>query len=388
MAKVSGRQRLIVLTNAVQLQRLPTKGCTFSRTWVRQEVFGANSMEILSPRFQRALSMQELQRLVSIWKDIPADDEVACFKLMADSYRHCGTDDPEYIFPAQRLRYTTHWLQNLHHGSRFEVTDDRDRIYGIFGMITSPATRFYVETRADIMPDRFPIDYEKSVSAVYGDIIRYLINTDRNLDCLLVFEDRRQRTADISSWAIDWRTALDRSFLALPPSRTADERAYGLAREQNHKDRRFVRLEGMLLFEVLSLSAYNQVVFQASSRSQDPSTPQGVSGGGNINEFDDTIRKISASYMHCYFPDDESEYRETAYVPRTTRIDDCIVLLQGGRCPFVLRWLQKKHWQLIGPAIIRNVLWPAETSRFRWALSKDRSRINWDPGRLRTFYIY
>jgi hypothetical protein len=178
-------------------------------------------MDILSPKFQGVIAIRQLQELARIWRGAltcgGTVEDFACLELMANSYRHCGSDAPEYEFPLLRLCYTIHWLRNLRDGSLFHVTDDRDRICGIFGMLTSPATRLYVETRADIKPQRFPIDYEKPVAAVYADIVRFLINTDRNLDCLLVFEDRSFRASDLPSWTIDWRKVMDRSFLAITP---------------------------------------------------------------------------------------------------------------------------------------------------------------------------
>jgi hypothetical protein len=144
----------------------------------------------------------------------------------------------------------------------------------------------------------------------------------------------------------------------------------------------------MILFKIQSLSTFDPVIFNGPRPLKSALNEQPLSIGGRFSDLDDTISSLSESYMYCQFHDSSHEPRKAALVPRTTRIDDYLVVLRGGRFPFVLRRLRKPGWELVGPAQIRDHGWPAESSNYRWTLSKDRSSIDWHPKRLRLFIIY
>ena len=94
----------------------------------------------------------------------------------------------------------------LRSGANFQVSDERDRIYGALGPLTSPSIRFYVRLPASLETlSTFPIDYWKSVSEVYQDLIKFLINTTKTLQVLDVFANRRHlKTRQLPSWVTDW----------------------------------------------------------------------------------------------------------------------------------------------------------------------------------------
>lgn len=45
-----------------------------------------------------------------------------------------------------------------------------------------------------------------------------------------------------------------------------------------------------------------------------------------------------------------------ASVPYTTKVGDCIVILTGGRLPFVLRHVGSSHYRLIGPCYVHGIM--------------------------------
>ena len=148
---------------------------------------------------------------------------------MCRHFQHNGTDRHEYRPPAGRRRYSIHWLRTLQDGASFHVTDPRDRVYGTLGIISSTTTRLHVEDRPDIKTQNFPINYDKTVDEVYQDVVWFLIATDRNLDCLTVFEDRRDLLSDLPSWATDWRRDVTRSFNGVDADSSGDRTKFGLA---------------------------------------------------------------------------------------------------------------------------------------------------------------
>jgi hypothetical protein len=103
----------------------------------------------LSPELRRASSNSEMISTTEIddmrlplflYKTTWA--VTASTSVLEDSYQHAGTDSHDYQPSTERLRYSAHWLRVLNEGADFEVTDPRDKVYGVLGIITSPTTKF------------------------------------------------------------------------------------------------------------------------------------------------------------------------------------------------------------------------------------------------------
>jgi hypothetical protein len=354
----------------------------WSRTWVRQEVFAAKKLILLGTR--NTATGLDLTTFVSTLRQVahcrsehlpsgrysiapPAIyDEVIPpnFHSMVADYQHAGTDDYSYEPPATKRRYTFHWLRHLRSGTSFRVTDERDRVYGIFGMVSSPSTRPYVEQRPDINPANLPINYAKTVSNVYQDLTKYLINTDRNLDCLLVFEDRRVRAVpdDLPSWVTDWRLDQPRSLLFIAPERAQDEHDLGVPLTQDLKDVGRLTLEGRILCEIQCLSSYDQVSFSATRPVKLPAqfcwsgSPESIFG--TATDLDNRDESIESSYMECMIRLTNGQpITARAHVPKTTRIGDVLTFLRGARYPFVLRYQSEGTYSLVGPALFGPEIW-------------------------------
>lgn len=85
--------------------------------------------------------------------------------------------------------------------------------------------------------------------------MRFLIDTDRNLDCLTVFEDRRDLPSDLPSWATDWRRNVARSFIGVDADATEDRAKYGLAVKQVDLHPGQLSVEGIRYFLIRSMTA-------------------------------------------------------------------------------------------------------------------------------------
>jgi hypothetical protein len=107
-------------------------------------------------------------------------------------------------------------LSILQTAAHFHVLDPRDRVCGALGMIFHP----HFKTRIDkSQPTRkfpakleasYPIEYGKSVSQVYQDVIMTIVHDSGTLDVLFVAQDRKDWTPDLPTWALDWRRAIPR----------------------------------------------------------------------------------------------------------------------------------------------------------------------------------
>jgi hypothetical protein len=208
------------------------------------QLFSAFEQWLLSNSLQAELASRPDRRQMSE-TERPRLFVPASVSVLANSYQHAGTDRHDYKPPKQRLRYSAHWLRVLNEGINFEETDPRDKVYGVLGIITSPTTKSYVESRPDIRHAEFPISYTKSVSEVYQDVVKYLINLDRNLDVLQIFESRRNRAKDLPSWVTDWRQCNKRSIVHCAPDDKPERERIGNAPAQDLNDYGYLSLEGV-----------------------------------------------------------------------------------------------------------------------------------------------
>ena len=51
----------------------------------------------------------------------------------------------------------------------------------------------------------FPVDYAKSATEIFEDVVMLCLKLELNLDILTKFEVQAHADADVPSWAIDWR---------------------------------------------------------------------------------------------------------------------------------------------------------------------------------------
>ena len=332
----------------------------FQRTWVRQEVFaaeilmiqcGAWTMDFRSfmSGIRSRHSVLECELSVDSFflePKIPRLPKLAhTIEILENVFQHSGTDRGDFVPPSARVRLSSHWLRILNEGTLFEVRDPRDRIYAALGIIQSRATRFNIEHVPDVETATFPIDYAKPVSAVYQDVVKHLINTNRNLDILQVFEDRRSRADDLPSWVLDWRQNIQRSFLQRSPNREYEKGKLSVPPMQDLNDVGRLTVRGVQLGPVDVLDAREQFELQ---------TPSVPSTSSMDSSYEDVLRS------GCYIlgklrvppPPRTRATLDKIYVPRAAMIDDIVVALAGARCLFLLRPLPSGYFGFVGPVCV------------------------------------
>lgn len=343
----------------------------FRRTWVRQEVFGASALAVYCGGHR--ISLDEIitatEQLVNFEQQLRAermrqDDMILppnlplisaserlsllvppSFSTLVNSYQHAGIDRHDYEPPRQRLRYSAHWLRVLNEGADFETTDPCDKVYGVLGIITSPTTKWYVESRPDIRLAEFPISYAKPVSEVYQDVVKHLINLNRNLDVLQVFEDRRNRATDLPSWVTDWRQSTTRSIMQCAPDLPNERKRIGFAPIQDLNDLGRLKLEGVTiggpLIEVSARGPRDRDIHHPPLACMDPNYSA-------IVESDCFVWGTFSAPAGLSIP---SRANEPLLVPRAAKLDDIRVALVGSSCFFLLRPLKQGKYKFLGPVI-------------------------------------
>ena len=352
----------------------------FRRTWVRQEVFGTSNLKLycggqtislrdflvatrLFSAFEQWLLSTPLQAELASRLDRHQVNETerprllvpASVSVLANSYQHAGTDCHDYEQPRQRLRYSAHWLRVLNEGVNFQETDPRDKVYGVLGIITSPTTKPYVESRPDIESAEFPISYTKSVSEVYQDVVKYLINLDRNLDVLQIFESRRNRAKDLSSWVTDWRQCNRRSIVHCAPDDKPERERIGEAPIQDLNDYGKLTLEGVQVCTPLD------AITARSKRDQKAEiSPDLKCMDTNYVEMIESncfvlgkCAKLGDSWPRrpSVLKTSTEHERLELLVPREARLDDIVVALLGGSCLFLLRPRALDEYKFLGPVV-------------------------------------
>jgi hypothetical protein len=340
----------------------------FRRTWVRQEVFGTSNLKLYCGG--HTISLRDFlaaTRLISAFEqwlldrrqvhetERPKLPVPASVSVLENSYQHAGTDCHDYKPPGQYLRYSAHWLRVLNEGVYFEETDPRDKVYGVLGIITSPTTKSYVERRPDIQRAKFPISYTKSVSDVYQDVVKYLINLDRNLDVLQIFESRRNRAKDLPSWVTDWRRCNKRSIVHCAPDDKPERERIGEPPIQDLNDYGKLTLEGLQVGTPLEVIAARSKRDQKAEISPDPNCMDTdyVEMIGSDCFVSGKCTKLADSWPRrpsVLKPLTENERLELL-VPREARLDDIVVALLGGSCLFLLRPRAQDEYKFLGPVV-------------------------------------
>ena len=340
----------------------------FARTWIRQEVFAAKAILFYFDCFKIAVDLRNPDiwtELHSQLRDIIRQDHIVSrpvplgplgipnqFRIMCNHFHHNGTDEHNYTAPQTKLRHSLYWLRTLQQGTNFAVADPRDRIYALLGVLLSPTTRLYVETpspeeQGQRQESAFPVDYNKSVAEVYGDVVKYLINMNRNLDCLCVLQDRRNQASDMPSWVLDWRDDRPRYFIETKPESIELKDFIGHPPKQDLNETSVLRISGFTACSIQRLTV---------DSSLDP--PRRVHTQ-NIYLYEQDIARFDADVLQQSYVDGMCDKETcglefTFRVLRNSMLDDEIVFAQGARRPLVLRYISKGRYLFIGPALCRG----------------------------------
>ncbi|KAK5681743.1 hypothetical protein LTS10_006276 [Elasticomyces elasticus] len=178
----------------------------FRRVWVKQEVWAAENLIVMCA--DTMVSWEDLTQ-ASHWIEelVPSQPSLASYQENVQPFVRPSI--------AERLRLTLRELPDPGGHSDADIitaltrtaysncSDPRDHVYGILGM-----------TATNLTSSRTPhlsVNYHKSVSEVFQDVVRYVMARDQNLDILLLSGTYgRIAGQDLPSWCPDFSTTRQR----------------------------------------------------------------------------------------------------------------------------------------------------------------------------------
>ncbi|KAL8666616.1 MAG: hypothetical protein Q9168_007450 [Polycauliona sp. 1 TL-2023] len=223
----------------------------FTRTWVRQEVFMANSLEVqigfvsLAWKVFVAQATALLKQGKSIFRPttIPRNDSSskhdsdeedphdywsltqvpASLELL---YQGDAEDKARIVLgPIHDSQYHVRDLAVALRGSNhFEASDSRDFVYGVASMTTAKFNHPYSSSHSRWSQEAsIKIDYQLSLKSVYEDTTLYLMQTARCLEPMFFAHSTRRQSSpegELASWCPNWsllptRTVLDVVWTAM-----------------------------------------------------------------------------------------------------------------------------------------------------------------------------
>ncbi|KAL8757904.1 MAG: hypothetical protein Q9199_001867 [Rusavskia elegans] len=209
--------------------QLLLKAPWFTRTWVRQEVFMANSLDVqigfVSLDWQR-FSVNVTALLTqgqSMFDDMRDSHEYRLLtRIPASLHLLCqgGAEDKAKVLLKAIHRSGSHRrdLDVVLRGSKhFEASDPRDFVYGVASMTTAK----FDHTSSTFHPNpseeaSIKIDYRLPVKSVYENTTIYLMQQARSVDPMFfAYETRRQGNSqeEYASWCPDWSLLDEKSVL-------------------------------------------------------------------------------------------------------------------------------------------------------------------------------
>jgi hypothetical protein len=348
----------------------------FSRTWVRQEVAAAaNDIMVWCGPFKvsfgvltkgitilrRLLNAQGLEFHHTTSGDVPRFE---CFDTLTTSTRlskSTVSGIPQVSCP------TFIWLDTIIAGAKFKATDPRDRVFGLVGMLPNLAMTPASKTPSALptrRPSPYPIDYMKTETEVYTDLVKHLVNEMQNLHALCIFQDRKSPKPDLPTWAIDLRA--DR--LQMVPR---NYHAYSMRDMAATSDLDESQIVGVFKMDRLQLTGFifGELTTQASMLNigWEKNGAALKYGHGIASEFafENTLTRTPAHLVerYCYIP---YQVRPrgivdrpglTVFVSDAAKPGDVLVILNGGDCfPFVLRTYPSQNgcYTFLGPALFTS----------------------------------
>jgi hypothetical protein len=320
----------------------------FRRSWIRQEVTVSKTClvrcgadEITWYQLKRGA-----QRLKRLHRKLDLEGETtlphfpkACIAPLKNLVRGWVFGQP-VIASSAEIRSIWYYhagtlLDLLMVGREFDATDPRDKIYSVLGL----ARVLVASPTATPGPNEMVVDYSKSVSEVYQNLAKYIINRDRNLDILcILLTHRNANSASFPTWVPDWRVPTNDAALMHCWDFFASKYAasgFTKAELQDQGSLGKLLVKGVVLDRVGPLLDFTTYIPRGANV---PFAP--------VEPFD---KKIHLRRL-C-----RTEAGHTGLVPREAEPEDLIVILYGAKLPFVLRPVQSevdvdsKELEVVGP---------------------------------------
>lgn len=233
-------------------------------------------------------------------------------------------------------------LDLLISGRGYGTTDERDKVYSVLGLARVLMTTSPPVARLNSITTPFPIDYSKSISEVYQDVVKYFINRDRNLDILSILLTHRNASSDddLPSWVPDWRVPASEipvtanwDFLSLKVA------AGGFKTEalpQSHEETGILRVQAHVFDAIDEIEEYTASVYDALR------TLPEFEGGGDEEGADGQLGQ-PVLYAEPFNPEKHrtkccaTSLGSICVAPANVQVGDVIAIFLGAKHPFIVR---------------------------------------------------
>ncbi|KAK8204600.1 hypothetical protein M8818_005038 [Zalaria obscura] len=175
-----------------------------NRVWIRQEVHAARHI-VFRWSDSTAIKWEGLVHVFDQCMDLPGEGTLGGSPLSKFIDMKAGTRRDGGRFPEMPSDDGENIVSLLDSALTCEATNPRDRIYALLGMSSvERTTHQHLLERWKDSP-MLLVDYQRSISKVFQDFTKYLMNSDANISCLrLTTFTARHRAMALPSWTVDW----------------------------------------------------------------------------------------------------------------------------------------------------------------------------------------
>jgi len=252
------------------------------RAWVQQEVFAAQELTLYygkcemsldhyfgllvglckSPIQRRLDELERQRKVLSSLCGLSRSDErlnlLELGRLLSAKREHSATflEGAEFRLrkaePAVSAYDATRLEQGLSRSRHLEARVPRDYIYALLSLTHQIMARSQSEETQSVHGTAMYIDYSKSVTTVFQDATRCILNRDRQLN-ILTYSSRRGASRlklDLPSWVVDWTSATDGADYDY----VYFDRSDSMLTRQEHSDSGTIVLHGFHLGRLASIS--------------------------------------------------------------------------------------------------------------------------------------
>ncbi|KAB2108550.1 hypothetical protein AG0111_0g2564 [Alternaria gaisen] len=173
----------------------------FTRTWVRQEVFAAEKLNVCCPYFSS--TWQLFSEALYSMNPLDIFPITSNFALLDNLY------SLNKLYSSRRLEL----LDLLQQGRGFQASVPHDHIFSVLGIMDTPKH----SKRGTI-----PVTYDKTYQEVCGDVTRYIIRESRSINILQLCTWQRDRSYAFDWPAVVWYSSMGHYLVSMPGDRDGE----------------------------------------------------------------------------------------------------------------------------------------------------------------------